>query len=520
MIMSSQKMKYPIGIQSFKSLRENNYAYVDKTAYVYRLVNSGKYYFLSRPRRFGKSLLLSTMKAYFLGQRELFQGLYMEQVETAWDEFPVLYLDFNNNKFTTEDAVEVHLNNALCQWEELYGSRPSELTLSLRFGGVIKRAHEKTGKPVVILVDEYDKPLLATIGNAELQANYRATLKAFYSNLKNMDEHIKFAFLTGVTKFGKISVFSDLNNLNDISLDGNYSGVCGITEAELTQYFSSSIEELAEANGVGYEEMRSQLKKQFDGYRFSRIKADDVYNPFSIINTFYRMELGDYWFETGTPTFLVELLKRSNYDLRLLQHEELTSDMMMGVDTIDDNPIPIIYQSGYLTIKDYDPQFRFYTLGFPNEEVGRGFTQFLLAAYTPLQTKSAFFIRKFVEDIQSGRPEDFMRRLETFFAGGNYQIAGDAEKYFQNCLFLLFKMLGFYVHAEYPTAEGRSDILVETPDYVYIIETKLDGSAEEALAQIDDRGYARPYALDKRKLYKIGVNFSSQTRGVEKWVMG
>ncbi len=515
----SQEMKYPIGVQSFKDLRENNYAYVDKTAYVHRLVSRGKYYFLSRPRRFGKSLLLSTLKAYFLGQKDLFHGLYLEQVETAWDEYPVLHLDLNTSDYKTPADLSDRLNLNLLQWEDLYGSNPAETSNAFRFEGIVRRASQKTGKGVVILVDEYDKPMLQAIGNAELQADYRAQLKSFYSVLKTNDEYIKFAFLTGVTKFGKMSVFSDLNNLNDISLDGNYAGVCGITESELTQYFKSSIEELADANDVGYEEMRSRLKKQYDGYRFSKTKIDDVYNPFSIINTFYRMELGDYWFETGTPTFLVELLKRSDYDLSQLQHEEQTSDMMMGIDTIDDNPIPIIYQSGYLTIKDYDSQFRFYTLGFPNEEVGRGFTQFLLAAYTPLQNKSPFFIKKFVEDIKAGRPDDFMRRMETFFAGGNYQIAGDAEKYFQNCLFLVFKMLGFYVHTEYPTSEGRSDILVETPDYIYIFETKLDESAEVALQQIEDRGYAKPFAMDQRKLYKIGVNFSSKTRCVEKWLI-
>ncbi len=519
MDMYSQEMKYPIGVQSFEKLRNGGYVYVDKTTYVHKLVSSGSYYFLSRPRRFGKSLLLSTLKAYFLGQRELFRGLYLEQVEMAWEEYPVLYLDFNNNQYTTPDAVDVHLNHALCQWEKLYDADPSEQTLSLRFAGVIKRAHEKTGRQVVVLVDEYDKPLLATIGKPELQATYRSALKAFYSNLKNQDEYIKFAFLTGVTKFGKVSVFSDLNNLEDISLDEKYAGVCGITETELHHYFHDSIQSLAQRLGHSYDEVSALLKRQYDGYRFSEEETEGVYNPFSVINTFNKERVGDYWFETGTPIFLVELLKRSDYDLSQLQHEEQTSDMMMGIDTIDDNPIPIIYQSGYLTIKDYNPRFRKFTLGFPNEEVGRGFTQFLLAAYTPLKNRSVFFIENFVVDIESGRPEDFMRRLETFFAGGNYQIVGEMEKYFQNCLFLLFKMLGFYVHAEYPTAEGRSDILVETPDYVYIFETKLDGSAEEALAQIDDKGYARPYAMDQRKLYKIGVNFSSQTRGVEKWMV-
>ena len=367
---------YPVGIQSFDEIRKGGYIYIDKTEYIHELIKNGKYYFLSRPRRFGKSLLISTIEAYFLGKKELFNGLAMENLEKEWIEYPVLHIDLNNQKYEYKDSLDEILNNTLTHWEELYGAREAESSLSLRFQGVIQRAAEKTGKNVVILIDEYDKPMLQAIGNEELLTEYRNTLKAFYGTLKSCDRYIKFALLTGVTKFNKVSVFSDLNNLMDISLSRRFANICGITEHELHREFKEDIKIMAEKNDMTEEEMKDTLKIWYDGYHFAD-KSEDIYNPFSILNTFAEMQLGSYWFETGTPTFLVELLKKSNYDLNRFNNEMASSDSLGGIESIYVNPVPILYQSGYLTIKDFDKEFRLYYLGFPNREVEEGFNRFL-----------------------------------------------------------------------------------------------------------------------------------------------
>ncbi len=514
--MEQKVMKYPIGIQKFEKIVEGNFVYVDKTKYIYDLVNSGSYYFLSRPRRFGKSLLISTMEAYFEGKRELFKGLAMEQLETEWLEYPVLHLDLNGKEFNTIEDLRKILAITLGECELKYGGMPDD-DPEIRFREVIKAAYNKTGRQVVILIDEYDKPLLSTLNTPELNDQYRSLLKAFYGNLKSMDGYIKFAFLTGVTKFGKVSVFSDLNNLNDISMDTQYAGICGITETELHQYFKSSIEQLAQKKKVSYDEMADTLKLQYDGYRFSEEETEGVYNPFSLLNTFFKQRISDYWFATGTPTFLIDLLKQNNYSLANLEHVEMSPSKLSSIDIIHKNPIPVLYQSGYLTIKGLS-KYDDFILGYPNKEVERGFTESLLYAFTP-DVDDKFSPNAFVRDVDEGKPEQFMKRLESFFAGGNYQVAGKAELYFQNCLFLIFKMMGYHTHTELPTSDGRTDILVETDDYIYIIEVKLDKSAEEAMQQIEDKQYAAPYAMDPRKLYKIGINFSTTTRKVDGWIV-
>ena len=368
---------YPIGIQSFESLRKGGYCYVDKTRLVYQLVKTGKYYFLSRPRRFGKSLLLSTLEAYFKGQKELFAGLKIAGLEQAWQEYPVLHLDLNAQKYTTSQDLADILNAALSRWEKQYGSDASEVSLSLRFQGIVRRAVERTARNVVILIDEYDKPLLQSIGNESLQTDYRNTLKAFYGVLKSCDKYIQFALLTGVTKFSKVSIFSDLNNLNDISMDDRYATICGITEQELYSFFAEDIRSLGAMNNLDEIATRQQLKEFYDGYHFTPSSAD-LYNPFSVLNTFDRKRFGSYWFETGTPTFLVELLQQKHYNLYQLAHEEVTEDMLAGIDAMEDSPIPVLYQSGYLTLKDFDSRFGLYTLGFPNREVEEGFDRYLL----------------------------------------------------------------------------------------------------------------------------------------------
>lgn len=373
-------MLYPIGIQNFEKLRREDFLYIDKTALVYDLVKTGRYYFLSRPRRFGKSLLVSTLEAYFQGKRELFRGLAMERLEKEWKKYPVLHLDLNTDKYKEAVGLENLINRYLVEWETEYGSNRSEVTLAMRFSGIIRRACERAGRGVVILVDEYDKPLLQSIGNKSLQKEFRSTLKAFYSVLKTMDGYIHFALLTGVTKFGKVSVFSDLNNLEDISMDKRYASLCGITEQEIHDNLEDGLHALAQAQGLSDEEVRRKLKEQYDGYHFVE-DTEGIYNPFSLLNTLKKKNFGNYWFETGTPTYLVELLKQSSYRLENMTHVETTASVLNNVYG-DDKPLPVIYQSGYLTIKGYDREFGLYRLGFPNKEVEEGFMEFLLPWYT------------------------------------------------------------------------------------------------------------------------------------------
>ena len=512
------EMLYPIGIQEFDKLRTGGYVYVDKTMYIHELVRTGSYYFLGRPRRFGKSLLISTIEAYFSGKKELFEGLAIEGLTKEWRVYPVLHLDLNTERYSQPEDLDCVLDDALSRWESMYGEPGKKQSLSLRFKNVVCKAAEKTGQKVVILVDEYDKPLIQTILDEKLQDNYRRTLKAFYSVLKTQDKYIKFAFLTGVTKFGKVSVFSDLNNLIDISMKKEFAEICGITEAEIHTYFEDSLKGMAAENGMSYNEVCTKLKEQYDGYHFG-IKTHGVYNPFSLLNALRFKNFENYWFETGTPTFLVELLKHHNYNLNNLTKERLTSDVLNCVDSVATNPVPMIYQSGYLTIRDYLPRFEKYLLGFPNKEVETGFFKFLLPAYVPARETSEFDISLFVEDVESGDADGFMQRLQGFFSSANYKIVGDMEKYFQNALYIIFKIMGFYTEVEHNTSHGCVDIVIKTPEYIYVMECKLDKSAKEALEQIESKGYAAPFVKDKRKLYKIGVNFSSGTRDIDDYAI-
>lgn len=361
-------MKYPIGIQDFEDLQRNGYAYVDKTNFVYKLADEGKYYFLSRPRRFGKSLFLSTLEAYFQGKKELFEGLAIYDLETEWKKYPIFHIDLNTANFREKDSLYTVLNDYLTTWESKYGTRESEATLALRFKGVIARAAEKEGCGVVILIDEYDKPILQTLRAPELQAEHRAQLKAFYSVLKTQDRYIKFAFLTGVTKFGKVSVFSDLNNLTDISMDHRYISICGMTEKELLTNFKEGIGELASANEDNETETIDKLRMRYSGYHFEE-NSEEIYNPFSVLNTLANSRYDDYWFKANTHTFLIDILKKHDYCITDLNKAQVKANMMNNVDS---NPIPVIYQSGYLTIKSYDERFKNYQLGIPNKEVEEG----------------------------------------------------------------------------------------------------------------------------------------------------
>lgn len=512
-------MKYPIGIQNFSKIRRDGFAYVDKTALMYKMTSEGNYYFLSRPRRFGKSLLLSTLEAYFEGERELFDGLAVSELETEWRKHPILHLDLNSREYKDESSLYAELNRHLESWEKRYGDEYCERALEERFLQVIIKAFEQTGTRVVILVDEYDKPLLQTIGNEQLQTAYRNTLKAFYSVLKSCDRYIRFAFLTGVTKFGKVSVFSDLNNLIDLSFDKRYAEICGITEDELRSNFDAEVQFLADENNMSKDECYALLRRDYDGYHFCD-GSKGMYNPFSVLNTLASRQFRDYWFETGTPSFLVYQLKKTGYPLDAMTTEALSTETLNSIDIMDENPLPLLYQSGYLTLKSYDAEFDTYQLGFPNREVEQGFIKYLLPFYTPKTTdKSRFAIAQFVKEVRKGDAEGFMRRLQAFFANGDYQVMGRLERYLQNTLYVFFRLLGFYVDVERHTANGRMDILIQTSQYVYILELKVDKTASEALQQIDECGYAAPFAGDSRQVFKIGINFDTTTRQINDYLI-
>ena len=512
--------KLPIGIQTFEDIRNDGYLYVDKTALMWTIANIGKPFFLSRPRRFGKSLLISTFEAYFKGRRDLFTGLAVEQLEKKWEEYPVLHLDLNAEKYDSPDRLDAILSNQLTQWEAIYGRGEDETTLSSRFLGVIRRASEQAGRGVVVLVDEYDKPLLQAIQNEPLLDSYRSTLKAFYGVLKSADRYLRFAFLTGVTKFSQVSVFSDLNQLNDISLNYDFSTLCGITREELLANFEPEIAALSQANDMSTEEVVETMTRQYDGYHFHP-NGEGVFNPFSVLNAFFSKEFGNYWFQTGTPTFLVKLLKESDYDLRLLMDGIETAASAFTEYRADrKNPIPLIYQSGYLTIKDYDRDVLLYTLGFPNDEVRYGFLNFLVPYYTEVtDDETGFHIAKFMRELRSGDVDAFMERLRVFFAGMPYDLSDNTERHYQAVFYVVFTLMGQFVETEIRSAHGRADAVVKTKDTIYVFEFKLNGSAEEALRQIDEKGYLIPYRLDGRRLVKVGVNFSKERRNVDRYIV-
>ena len=510
---------YPIGIQNFEKIRNDGYLYIDKTALMYQMVKTGSYYFLSRPRRFGKSLLISTLEAYFQGKKELFTGLAVERLEKDWIKYPILHLDLNIEKYDTPESLDNILEKSLTAWEKLYGAEPSERSFSLRFVGIIERACKQAGQRVVILVDEYDKPMLQAIGNEKLQKQFRDTLKPFYGALKTMDGYIKFAFLTGVTKFGKVSVFSDLNNLDDISMRKDYVEICGVSDQELHENLDIELHEFAETQDLSYDKLCTKLKEYYDGYHFTH-NSIGIYNPFSLLNAFKYKEFGSYWFETGTPTYLVKLLKKHHYDLERMAHEETDAQVLNSIDSESTNPIPVIYQSGYLTIKGYDERFGIYRLGFPNREVEEGFIRFLLPFYANVnKVESPFEVQKFVREVETGDYDSFFHRLQSFFADTTYEVIREQELHYENVLFIVFKLVGFYTKVEYHTNDGRIDLVLQTEKFIYIMEFKLNGTAEEALQQINDKRYALPFEADGRKLFKIGINFSEKTRNIEKWVV-
>ena len=512
-------MKYPIGIQSFDQIIEDGYLYIDKTDMIYNLTHEGKIYFLSRPRRFGKSLLVSTLKNYFLGRKELFRGLKIDSLEKDWKVYPVFHIDFNSTNFTIRGTLWQKLNGLIWDWEEKYGVRIPEggLDLGDRFIRVLEAAHKRTGLRAVVLVDEYDKPMLDVLDvDKDLEEEHRNILKGFYSVFKGADEHLQFVFLTGVTKFSQVSVFSGFNQPNDISMHRKYETLCGITQEELDTAFREQIEEMSDEYRCSYEEMRNKLKSQYDGYRFSD-RMTDVYNPFSLLNAFDAQRIYDYWFKSGTPTYLIRLLSHANENMNEITGKYYAPEEFIDYKACVEKPLPMIYQSGYLTIKKYDMEENSFLLDYPNNEVKKGFLSLVAAGYFNTRESVSSWIMSAVRQLKKGLIDDFRDGLTSFLASIPYTMRRkenerEKERYFHYTFYLIMRLISVYtVYTEKVQSHGRVDCIVETPDYVYIFEFKLDGTAEEALRQIEEKGYALEYTADKRKIYKIGATFSSET---------
>lgn len=502
------ELRYPIGIQTFSEIIDRGYTYVDKTAYIPKLENSGKYIFLSRPRRFGKSLLLSTLQAYFEGRRELFKGLALDNLAVDWTPYPVLRFDFNPENYQSEEGLERRLDAMLREYEAVFGRDENDVTPAQRLIRLIRSAHQITGRRAVILVDEYDKPLLGIEENPELFEKNQSVLKGFYGVLKSNDEHIHFAFLTGVAKFNRVSVFSDLNNLRDISMTNEFADICGWTENELTSVFRSGIESMAIELGLSYDETVDELRRYYDGYLFAE-RGSRLYNPFSVLNALSDRKLNDYWYETGTPTFLAKRVRKYGIDPSRLNHAQSSASQLMSVALNMENPIPLMFQTGYLTIETCKVRGgqMIYTLRFPNREVELGFAKNLLPLYVPKadDSRSEFNYFKFVDELYDGQPEAFMKRLAALMKSLPGQ--DNRESTYRAVTYLLCVLTGAHTYAERESYKGRSDLEVETPDFIYLFEFKYNRSLEEAKNQIEDRDYAGRHAVDKRPVYLIAANF-------------
>lgn len=513
---------YPIGIQTFSEIRTKGFLYVDKTNYVYDVCHPGKFVFLSRPRRFGKSLLTSTFHAYFSGRKELFKGLAIEKRETEWKQYPVLHFDLSDIKKGTTEECELNLHSQLEDFERTFNCQKASDNLTIRFRELVKNISRKTASQVVILIDEYDAPLLNVLHDQERLEPMRILLQAFYSPLKKLDQYLRFVFVTGISKFSQLSIFSQLNNLNNISMLPQYASICGITEQELTDNFQEGIAELGKANDMTAQEVLAKLKLKYDGYRFSR-NAEGVYNPFSLLSAMNNKDFSNYWFSTGTPTFLVNMMKKFHTDLTQIDGSEAASEEFDAPTEDMQSILPLFYQSGYLTIKDYDPVVNMYRLGYPNEEVKVGLMRTLVPYYV---TKNVNLTNNTAAKMYLALRKDDMDTClalaRAFFASIPYQEgtlkdAPTTEGHFTAMLYVMFSFLNQYVYSQVRTAKGRMDILIKTSSTIYVMELKLDGSVDDALRQIDDKGYAIPYETDGRRIVKVGIRFSSLERTITEW---
>ncbi len=512
-------IKYPVGIQTFSEIIKGNYLYVDKTALIHELVNTNKYVFLSRPRRFGKSLLLSTIQAYFEGRRELFRGLAMEGLENEWGAYPVLRFDLSGESYEHPSKLEGKLNYLLSEYENIYGKNEAAESIGSRFSSLIRRAVEKTGRNAVILIDEYDKPLLETMHDDGLHESMRLQLRGFYGVLKESDEFIRYAMLTGVTKFGQVTIFSGLNNLNDISMLRPYNSICGISESEFRENFKESVSRFAGTHGEKEDDVWEKFRKNYDGYHFC-YPGEGIYNPFSVLTAFANSEIENYWFRSGSPDYLIKIFKKTGFAFSDLEGQRSSGDELKDMTNPERNLVALLYQSGYLTIKGYDSVFKEYTLGFPNMEVSSGFWSSLYRNYVfQGDRQSTFDISRFVRDIFDGKAAEFMERLQSLIASVSPGTLKDKEVYFQNILQVVFSMAGFHTQTEITMASGRADMVVMSERFIYVFEFKIDSTAEAALQQIRDRDYAAPFKADSRQIFLIGANFSSETNNLSDFII-
>ena len=518
-IRTMQHKNFPIGIQTFQEIREKNLFYMDKTGLVYKMAQGTKNNFLSRPRRFGKSLLVTTLQAYFEGKKELFKGLAIENLEKDWTAYPVIRLDLSSGKYYSMDALRSTVGNILSDYEERYHlCSDSENTFGVRMTRIIKAAYEESHRQVVVLVDEYDAPMLDSNSDEKLQAQVRDRMRDFFSPLKAQSELLRFVFLTGITKFSQLSIFSELNNLNNFSMDDEYAAVCGFTNEEVLTHLKDDIKALADSNDMTYAEAVEELKAEYDGYHFSA-GSPDIYNPFSLLNVLYKKKFYDYWYTTGTPTFLVELIQRENMDMLQLTNIMATEFRFNTPTEHVGDPVPVLYQAGYLTIKGYDRLSRLYRLSFPNREVTRGFANNLVQYYTPKDPgfRDAVYIAYVDNVLREENMEKFIAALKKFYDKFPYTLVNNNERHYQAVFFTILKMVGADVYPEFPTSDGRIDMVMKTKQSIYVFELKYKKDAETAMKQINTKNYLKAFADDKRRKYKVAINFSDDQRSIDDW---
>ena len=514
----AQARKYPIGIQTFSEIRERNYLYIDKTQYLVDFIDKGyKYVFLSRPRRFGKSLFASMIHAYYEGRKDLFEGLAMGEYEKDWVKHPVLHFDMSAAKHMDKDMLERYLADMLTDQEAVFGYKSEKQDPNIRLKDLVVTANRLTGRKVALIIDEYDAPLLDVVHEELNLAALRRAMQNFYSPIKSLDPYLEFVFLTGITKFAQLSIFSELNNLFNISMYDKYSAICGISSEELHTQMLPDVERLAEHLHLSVDETFERLKRKYDGYHFSK-NSEDVYNPFSLIKALASGDIGDYWFDSGTPTYIIKLLQKYNVGLRDLTGQDA------GVSDFDVSPenmttaLPLLYQSGYLTIKHYEPMIDLYTLGYPNEEVRTGMVRSLAANYlTPAEGTNSSFVIKFVKAVITDDMEQALTLMRAYLAGVSYRLSNKTERDVQTIFYLVFSLIGSFIKVEEESAHGRADVVITLPSVVYVMELKFDGSADAALRQIDEKGYLIPYTADGKRLVKVGVNYSSEERTITEW---
>lgn len=514
----AQARKYPIGIQTFSEIRERNYLYIDKTQYLVDFIDKGyKYVFLSRPRRFGKSLFASMIHAYYEGRKDLFEGLAMGEYEKDWVKHPVLHFDMSAAKHMDKDMLERYLADMLTDQEAVFGYKSEKQDPNIRLKDLVVTANRLTGRKVALIIDEYDAPLLDVVHEELNLVALRRAMQNFYSPIKSLDPYLEFVFLTGITKFAQLSIFSELNNLFNISMYDKYSAICGISSEELHTQMLPDVERLAEHLHLSVDETFERLKRKYDGYHFSK-NSEDVYNPFSLIKALASGDIGDYWFDSGTPTYIIKLLQKYNVGLRDLTGQDA------GVSDFDVSPenmttaLPLLYQSGYLTIKHYEPMIDLYTLGYPNEEVRTGMVRSLAANYLkPAEGTNSSFVIKFVKAVIADDMEQALTLMRAYLAGVSYRLSNKTERDVQTIFYLVFSLIGSFIKVEEESAHGRADVVITLPSVVYVMELKFDGSADAALRQIDEKGYLIPYTADGKRLVKVGVNYSSEERTITEW---